>query len=57
MNLPNHENLQRRLRDGFLTATREQVPGCGLSETRFYHFIHRQNADMLWQLAGLQRRG
>ena len=52
LDLPDHNSLRRRIRSGFLTATREWVPG-GEATVLFYQFVHRESAGPVWYLGEL----
>jgi hypothetical protein len=56
LDLPDHDRLRRRFRSGFVTATRERVPG-GEANVLFYQFVHREAAGPVWHLSELKRRG
>lgn len=56
LDLPDHERLRRRFRSGFVTPTRERVPGAEAA-ILFYQFVHREAAGPVWQLGELKRRG
>jgi hypothetical protein len=56
LDLPDHDRLRRRFRSGFVTATRERVPG-GEANVLFYQFVHREAAGHVWFLGELKRRG
>lgn len=56
LDLPDHERLRRRFRSGFVTATRERVPG-GDAAVLFYQFVHREAAGPMWRLSELKQRG